>query len=212
MLPLLVAVLLAVPAAYSAPTCDQERARISGELTVRLRLDERRTLARAVQAALTPLEASELAALCARFNAVPHAGAGIAERFALQARAREITRAATARTGRVPRNPANGSPYDAVVEERASSDGLPETLVELRSLLVLKDPRPHVTVWFQRQDAAHNPEKLVTLGLGADPAEDYASWAGPDGRRRTGTFAEFVETLVGVCRASLRVGRAGPPP
>ncbi|TPW20260.1 MAG: hypothetical protein FD126_1861, partial [Elusimicrobia bacterium] len=153
------------------------------------------------QAALTAFEAAEMTRLSARFNAVPHAGAGIEERFALQARAREITRAAAARSGRPPRNPAHGSPYDAVIEERASSDGLPESLVEVRSLLVLPDPRPHATVWFQRQDPAHNPDGVVTLGVGATPADDYVSWRGPDGHRVRGSWPEFVTSrLPAACR------------
>lgn len=199
--------LLALALAAAAPvpaaeTCDAARLRARAETTARLRLDERRTLARTIQAGLTPAEGAEFAALGARFNAVPHAGAGIEERFALQARARALTRAAVARAGLRPRNPAQGSPYDAVVEERDSADdGLPESLVEVRSLLVLRDPRPHVTVWLKRQDPAHNPEKLVTVGVGADPNDDYASWTGPDGRRVTGTFAAFVETrLPPACR------------
>lgn len=196
---LLAILLLAAPAA--AETCAEARSRVEADLARRLRLDERRALAVGVQAVLTPLEAAELARLSARFNSVPHAGEGIAERFALQARAREIVRAAAARSGRPPRNPAHASPYDAVVEERASADGLPETLVELRSLLVLRDPRPHVTVWFQRQDPAHNPDGLVTLGVGASAQDDYASWRGPDGRRATGSYADFVTTrLPAACR------------
>lgn len=191
--------LLAAPAA--AETCAEARARDEAGLAARHRLAERRALTAAVQAALTPLETAELARMSARFNSVPHAGDGIAERFALQARAREIARAAAARSGRPPRNPAHGSPYDAVLEERDSSDGLPETLLEVRSMLILRDPRPHATVWFQRQDPAHNPDGLVTLGVGATPADDYASWRGPDGRRVAGSYADFVSTrLPAGCR------------
>lgn len=195
------AALLAVAPASAAETCDQARQNIKAELTSRLKLDARRNLARTVQAGLTPAEAAEFASLSARFNAIPHAGDGIEERFALQARARVLTRAATARAGHPPRNPANGSPYDAVVEETESADGLVETVVELRSLLVLRDPRPHVTVWLQRNDPAHNPWNLVTVGVAADPGDDYASWRGPDRRRVVGTFAAFVETrLPAACR------------
>lgn len=196
---LLALLFAAAPAA--AETCAQARARVEADLAARLDLPARRALTARVQAALTPLEAAELARLSSRFNAVPHAGEGIAERFALQARAREVTRAAAARAGHPPRNPAHGSPYDAVVSERDSSDGLPESLLEVRSMLVLRDPRPHATVWFQRQDPAHNPDGLVTLGVGATPADDYASWRGPDGRRVTGSYSDFVRTrLPAACR------------
>ena len=201
MFAIILTVFLTVAPASAAETCDQTRLRIKAELTSRLKLDARRTLARTVHAGLTPAETAEFTSLSARFNAVPHAGDGIEERFALQARARVLTRAATARAGFPPRNPANGSPYDAVVEENESADGLAESLVELRSLLVLRDPRPHVTVWLQRNDPAHNPWGLVTVGVGADPGDDYASWRGPDGRRVAGSLAAFVETrLPSACR------------
>jgi hypothetical protein len=197
---LLIGLLFAAAPAF-AETCAEARARVEAGLSARLALASRRALAIRVQAALTPLEAAELRRLSTRFNAVPHAGEGIAERFALQVRAREITRAAAARAGFPPRNPAHGSPYDAVIEQRHSTDGLPETLVEVRSMLVLADPRPHVTVWFQSQDPGHNPDGLITLGLGASPADDYASWRGPDGRRVRGSWAEFVATkLPAACR------------
>lgn len=201
MITLLAVAALAASPLLAAESCDQQRARVKTELTARLGLDARRALARTVQAGLTAAETAEFAALSARFNSTPHSGNGIGERFALQARARELTRAAVVRAGMRPRNPAQGSPYDAVVEENESSDGFQESLVELRSLLVLRDPRPHVTVWFQRQDPAHNPDKLVTVGLGADPGDDYASWSGDDGRRRTGTMAAYIETrLPAACR------------
>ncbi len=192
---LLAAALACVPLASAAETCDEARARVRADVTTRLRLDERRTLARTIAAGLTPAENAEFAALSARFNALPHVGDGITERFALQARARELTRGAVERAGLRPLNPANGSPYDAVVERSDAS------LVELRTMLVLRDPRPHAATWLLRRDAASNPWGLHIVGVASDPGDDYAYWFAPDGRRVGGSFAAFVETrLPAGCR------------
>lgn len=201
MLALFAASALAVFApAHAAESCDQLRIRVRNELSTRLLLDSRRALTRTVQSMLTPAETVEFSTLSARFNSLSNDRGGLAERIALQDRARTLTRTATAHAGLRVLNPAQDSPFDAVVEEDDSPDGM-QTVVELRSLLVMRDPRPHVTIWLLRQDSAHNPWGLVTLGLCADPAGDYASWRENGGPRVAGTLAAFIETrLPAACR------------
>ncbi|MBI4346613.1 MAG: hypothetical protein HY553_07140 [Elusimicrobia bacterium] len=182
--------------AAASPALAADCARARSELAAAVRsaydVDRLRGVARRVAQTTTAAEASELATLSARFNATAHdTPAHINDRFAMQGRGRELARAITERAGYRFTNRFDG-PYDAVIEEWQDAQHIPAAVVEVRELLVLADPLPHVTVWVLRWDARRNPWGLVTLGIRPEAQDDYASWRGADGRRVSGSFDEFV--------------------
>ena len=150
-----------------------------------------------VLAQLTSGDQAEFAKLSERFNSINHdTPEHQDERFALQKQARQLTRVVTQRAGYKLMNAEEGSPFDAQILEKFSSDGYSEYLLELRSLLVLSDPRPHLTLWMNRMDKAHNPWLIVTIGFAASAKNDYVSWRLLNSGRIVGTVDEFVKSLM----------------
>lgn len=118
------------------------------------------------------------------------------EMFALQKQARHLVRTNTARAGYQILNPEEPSPYDAVILEKDSSDGYAEYLLEIRSLLINADPLPHLTLWTQRNDSAHNPWHVVTVGVAKDPRYDYVSWYNQNTKRVSASKIDFLKSLL----------------
>ncbi len=177
--------LLALPA--YAQNCEEQLQNIRTDFNQRFQPDIYKVVGNRVRAALKPEEVEEFLDLAKRFQAIPHdTPQHENEHFALQARARELVRAAAIRAGYRLMNPAEGSPYDALIGGKTSEDGFVEYRVEVRSLLIMKDPLPHVTLWLERFDKAHNPWNVVTVGFMKDPADNYVSWQ-PNGGRRIST-------------------------
>lgn len=188
---------LLLPAAAAASDCSARRERAYRELAERWRLPHMRRIVKDVLR-VTRLDEQELFfEWSRRFNSLPHEGAGAEERYALQKRARSLTRELTVRAGYRVSNPEEGSPYDALVAEIMAEDGQPDYLVELRSLLVLSDPRPHATIWPARMSSSHNPWRVVTYGLMDEALDDYVSWRPePGGPRVSAPAGRFLDSLL----------------
>ena len=189
--------LIWITPAARAETCEQQNAARRQAFYSRYRVVEMRQITTRVLAHLTSAEREELLDLSKKFNSIPHdTPEHQLERYALQKRAREIDRAATARSGYTLLNPADGSPYDALIGEQDFPDGTTDYLIEVRDILVFSDPRPHVTLWMGRLDPAHNPDFIVTIGIMADPAGDYVSWKPQGGNRISGSVDQFIQSLL----------------
>ena len=182
-------------------TCEERYAAELQSIYSTYKLSDLRRVTNTVIASMTPEERKEIADLSQRFNSTPfdtpeHQN----EHFALQNRAHLIVRAVVTRAGFTISNPQEGSPYDAVIGEKISDDGYPEYTIEIRSLLIRPDPRPHGTIWLHREDPAHNPRHIISLGVMSEASSDYASWRSQaTGKRVSGTMAEFIRSLLPDC-------------
>ena len=200
MKPLIFLALLFAGPAF-AQTCEEQYKALQTEFAQRYQPSIYKVVANRVRAALMPEETREFLDLSKQFQAIPHDTPEHQNKhFAMQARARELVRAAAARAGYRIMNSAEGSPYDALIGGKTSEDGNLEYRVEIRSLLIMKDPLPHVTLWLERFDKNHNPWNVVTVGIMKDPADDYVSWQPNGGQRVSMDVSAFLKSqLPAVC-------------
>ncbi|MBI5203172.1 MAG: hypothetical protein HY925_16395 [Elusimicrobia bacterium] len=189
LLPALLVMVFSVP--VRADECDGLRLALVAKFEREFDVPGRREEERRVLGAMTPAEEAEFRALSVRFNAIAHdTPEHINDRFAMQARARVLTRTAVARAGYRLLNPL-ASPYDAVIAER-SEDDVPAEVIEVRSLLVRADPRPHVTMWLKYQRARTNPWKVDSFGIFEDDENDYVRWRDSHDIKVEGSMRDFL--------------------
>lgn len=173
--------------------CNEQYRQIQQEFNTRYQPEYFKNIVKRVQSTATAEELKEFTDLSLKFRSIPHDSEDhMKDRYALQKRARIIVRAVVSRAGYRILNPVEPSPYDAVIGGKNSSDGNPEYLIEVRSLLVMNDPRPHVTLWLQREGKNYNPWSVVTVGFTASADQDYISWR-PNGTRISTTIEEFLK-------------------
>jgi hypothetical protein len=87
-----------------------------------------------------------------------------------------------------------GSPYDVLLEQRISKNGFTESVIELRSLLILgENAIPHATLWLHRNARAYNPWHIVSVGTFMDPIADYVSYFDQKGKRVTVSLEDFLK-------------------
>jgi hypothetical protein len=183
-----------LPSIASAESCEEQQLVLRQNFANAYQAEIYRVVTNRVQAALMANELAELTTLSKNFNSVPHdTPEHQDDRFKMQARAKEIVRMAVTRAGYRIMNPATGDPFDAIIGGKSSADGYLEYRVEVRSLLVMADPRPHVTLWLERFDLAHNPWHVVTVGFTAKGDADYVSWKPSGGARIQSTLDGFLK-------------------
>jgi len=176
-----------------AKDCESQRAALKNELYSNYQLNEKRIITKNVINNLTEKEHLNLFELSEIFNSISHDTPDHqTDRYLLQDKAKMITRAAVTRSGYTIINPDSGDPFDALIEEVDSTYG-----IDVTTLLVLKTPLPHVTLWFYRRDPQHNPYKIISLKIKNDPQEDTVTWWLPDfSKSRTGSINQFVENII----------------
>lgn len=178
-------------------TCDQQFQSLKKQIYLKYSLEGSRELLTKIHQSMTKDEIDEFASLSEKFKSIPlDTNENMNELYALQREAKKRVRTVTARAGFNILNPELGSPYDALIREVKGADGYPERGIEVRSLLIAKDPRPHITHWTYRQNHPSNPWGIVSLGIQTDSSQDYASWITADGTRATGKMAIFIQTLM----------------
>jgi len=191
------------PLPQATSTCEQQFAAVETRFIQHFRIESLRLATQTVQNVLAHHEIVEFFELAKQFDAIPHdSPEHVAERFRLQSEAKKITRMAAARADYPLLNPATGSPYDAVIKQIYSTDGILETSHEIRGLLIQQDPLPHLTLWMHRNDQTHNPWHVISIGVTAEPSRDYASWVNATSSiRETGSIRDFLKTwLPASCR------------
>lgn len=182
--------------ALAAVDCASEQEKTLASFRSAYRTEALRAVLMKVRGAASQMETTQLLTLSQRFNSIPHdTPAHQEERFALQNQARTLTRTLVSRAGYRLLNPAQNSPFDAVIEER-QSDGILTSITEVRSLLIERDPLPHLTYWTPRTDPRSNPLRIVSVGVQANPAMDYVSWYPENSGRISAPLHEFVKTLL----------------
>lgn len=191
---LLLTLMLSVQIAQ-ATDCAQELKILTSQFNSRFSTTQLQDIRNQVTAKVSPNEKSEFLLIQKKFNSLPHdSDDNINTRFELQKRARVLTRQAVARAGYRLLNPIEPSPYDALILIKTSPDGYNEYSVELRSLLVEKDPLPHVTLWMQRFNYVNNPWQVMTVGLTADEKTDYVSSRNANGERIVQSKLDFLNS------------------
>ena len=177
--------------------CPSEFKKVSAEFESRFSISQMMRTRENVIRHVTAAEKEEFLSLQKKFNSLPHdTPDNINSRFEMQKRARVLVRQAVNRAGYRLLNPAEPSPYDAHIHTKVSSDGYNEYLVELRSLLVANNPLPHITIWMQRNNPAHNPWQVVTVGITDQEKTDYVSYRDKNGNRIVASKMDFLKSLL----------------
>lgn len=185
-----------ISASLNASTnCDAQRTALKSSLYKKYNIDQLRSTTNQVITALTTAERANLYQLSNIFNSIEHdTPEHQNDRYVLQDKAKKITRTAVRRAGFNIINPETGDPFDAELFEVISDDDFTEYVVEVTELLISKVPLPHVTLWFYRRDPTHNPYKIISLKIKADPADDTVMWWLPDfSDKMRGPVDQFVD-------------------
>ncbi|MDO8803131.1 MAG: hypothetical protein Q7R35_01755 [Elusimicrobiota bacterium] len=176
-------------------TCEEQLSSLEADFYRQMKIEKMRETTRLVRKQSTPAETARFASLSEAFKAVP--AGNMEDLYALQEKAKLMARAIVKRAHFPLLNPESGSPYDAQISEKYSEDGFLESTMEIRSLLVLADPQPHLTFWMHRNDPAHNPRLIINLGITGDKSQDYASWTSRENyTRRSGSMLDFLKTFL----------------
>ncbi|MBI4061695.1 MAG: hypothetical protein HY403_09720 [Elusimicrobia bacterium] len=186
----------------ASSVCEEQLALRRPAFQAQYRWEQMRAIGAKVTAHMSAAEKEELPRLSARFNAIAHdSPEHVDERIALQGRARQIVRAAAVRAGYVlMRHPSQLDPFDAMIGVVNSSDGYAEYTIEVRALLVFANPYPHVSLWFNRWDPAHNPHRIVSLGIMPEAEDDYVDWKDADFNQYRGSPERFLKSVIPECR------------
>lgn len=178
--------------------CSSDLEKIKTAFESRYSVKQMQTVRAKVVAAVNVAEKAEFLSLQKKFNSLPHdTPDNINTRFELQKRARVLVRTAVSRAGYRILNPVEPSPYDALIGTKVSADdGYNEYSIELRSLLVEKNPLPHLTIWMHRNDPKHNPWSIITVGLTDTEQTDYVSFRKSGGERVVLSKIEFFKSLL----------------
>lgn len=181
----------------NAQDCQQQFNQQKQKFYLRFKVSERRAITQRIIKNLTEAEGLEIKKLAQEFNNIPHDTPDHQDqRIVLQDRAKTIVRTVVTRSGYKIMNPAEGSPFDAQIGEIFSSDGYSESIIEVRSLLILGDAFPHLTIWMNRFGPVQNPWKVVTVGIMNDAFNDYVSWMPASGPRVSASLDTFIKTLL----------------
>lgn len=180
--------------AHEGNNCSIKRAELEKNIHDKYKVDYLRALTRTVDKNLEKSEYERLIELSTLFNSISHDTPEHQNlRIKYQLEAKDITQAVAVRSGFKLIDPTPDSPFDALIEEvNSSDDGYVEYDIELRDLLVLPTPLPHVTIWLQRRDTLHNPYSIINYGIMPDSKEDYISWRDSNSKRVFTTFDEFI--------------------
>lgn len=176
-------------------TCTQEYDLLKNKLEAKYSLSEMRKVTVRVNKALSSQQFQELMTLSKKFNSIAHdTPEHIQDRFAMHARAREIVRTVTAKAGYRVLNKLPDS-YDAVIGYRYTSDWVFDYVLDVRNLLVMADPRPHLTLRMSRMDSKHNEWLISSISLTPNPQDEYMSWyPNINSNRVVGSINQFLKS------------------
>ncbi len=178
----------------NAQDCPSKLQSLKSVIYTKYDIEKKRNQLVQLRARLTQQEQQTFLSLSQKFKAIPpDSEQNMNDLFALQNQSRRLVRSVTQKAGYRILNPEEQSPFDALIEQKTSSDGFMETVLEVRSLLIRQDPLPHLTIWSYRQDPAHNPWKMISIGIMPQQISDYASWADANGKRVSGTMKDFLK-------------------
>lgn len=178
----------------SAQDCPAQLQNLKSIVYKKYDLENRRHQLINLRAGMSQQENTTFLNLSQKFQSIPQdSEQNMNDLFALQKESRHLVRSIAQRAGYRIYNPEEQSPFDAVIAEVQSADGFTEYVLEVRSLLIRKDPLPHLTLWSYRQDPAHNPWKMVSIGILPQAQSDYASWKNESGGRVSGTMKDFLK-------------------
>ncbi|GIL17693.1 MAG: hypothetical protein BroJett040_14440 [Oligoflexia bacterium] len=191
-----IAIIFVFLAEYTyAQNCEQQFIDLKNKIYYRYSLEEKRKILERVRLAMTTSENEELSSLANKFKSIPaDSNDHMNDLYILQNEARRIVRTVTARAGFKVLNADQGSPFDALIGEKTADDGFTDYYIEVRSLLIRKDSKPHVTIWAYRENPKINPWKMISIGVVESSDQDYASWRGADGVRSIGLMKDFIKS------------------